>query len=105
MRHRERNRNRSGRVERMVLRAMLVIGLVAACGLWYLGRGAGEGVSLVLPGLAGVAVVGGVNWFGRVRARERWEAAWDAYADGDWDFERVEPVEEEDAVLCLAGGR
>ena len=59
-------------------------------------------MSLVLPGLAGVAVVGGVNWFGRVRARERWEAAWDAYAAGDWDFERVEA---EDADLCLAGSR
>jgi hypothetical protein len=37
-----------------------------------------------------------------VRARERWQAAWDVYAAGDWDFERVE---EQDADLCLAGSR
>jgi hypothetical protein len=105
MSHRKRNHDRSGGVERTVLRAVLVIGLAAAFGLWYLGRGAGEGVSLFLPGLVGVAAVGGVNWFGRVRARERWKAAWDAYASGDWEFERVEPVEEEDTELCLAGSR
>jgi hypothetical protein len=94
-------------VERTVLRAVLVIGLAAACGVWYLGRGAGEGVSVLLPGMAGVAVVGGVNWFGRFRTRQRWEAAWDAYSAGDWDFERSESIEEvdADADLCLAGSR
>jgi hypothetical protein len=104
MRH--RNRNRSGRVERTILRAVLVIGLAVAGGLWYLGRGVGEGTSLYLPGLVGLAVVGSVNWFGRVRARERWEAAWDAYAADEGEDDRLGVVEaNEDVELCLAGIR
>jgi hypothetical protein len=97
-------RNGGGRAERMILRAVLVLGLVMAGGLWYLTRGAGEGISVWLPGLVGLTVVGGVNWFGRARARERWEAAWDAYASGDFEFVRFDPVEEE-AELRLAGVR
>jgi hypothetical protein len=88
----------------MILRAVLVLGLVTAGGLWYLTRGTGEGISVWLPGLVGLTVVGGVNWFGRARARERWEAAWEAYASGDFEFVRFDPVEEE-AELRLAGVR
>jgi hypothetical protein len=103
---RNRNPNMGGRMERTIMRAVLVIGLAAACGLWYLGRGVGEGASLFLPGLAGLAVVGGVNWFGRVRARERWEAAWDHYAAHEHEDDRLEPVEEDaDAGLYLVGSR
>ena len=97
--------NRSGWVERIILRVVLVFGLVAAGGLWYLTRGASEGASLYLPGLVGLAVVGGVSWFGRVRSRERWEAAWDAYTTGEMDADSLEPAEDEEAELCLAGGR
>ena len=97
--------NRSGRVERAILRVVLAFGLVVAGGLWYLTRGAGEGASVYLPGLVGLAVVGGVSWFGRVRARERWEAAWDAYATGERDADSLELAEDEEAELCLAGGR
>jgi hypothetical protein len=96
--------NRSGRVERRVLRTVLLLGLAAAVGLWYGTREAGEGVSLGLTGLTGLTVVAGVNWFGRVRSRQRWEAAWDAYATGETDDDFVE-MTEEDAELCLAGGR
>jgi hypothetical protein len=104
MRLREYKQNRSGQVERTILRAVLVLGLAAAGGLWFLTRGAGEGVSLGLTGVAGLAVVGGVNWFGRVRTRQRWEAAWDAYATDETDDDFVE-MDEEDAELCLAAGR
>ena len=54
--------------------------LAAAGALWYLTRGADERVAAAMSGLIGVAVVGGVSGFSRVRARRRWEAAWDAYA-------------------------
>jgi hypothetical protein len=100
----KRRRNRSGRAERMVLRAVLVFGLGMAAGIWYLTRGVSEGVSLWLPGLVGLTVVGGVNWFGRAWTRERWEAAWDAYASDEFEIGAFDPVQEE-AELCLAGGR
>jgi hypothetical protein len=96
--------NGSGRLERTILRAVLVLGLAMAGGLGYLARGAGEGVSFWLTGLVGLSVVSGVNWFGRVRARERWEAAWDAYASDEFEIGAFDPVQEE-AELCLAGGR
>ena len=101
---RKHRRNGSGRAERTVLRAVLVLGLGMAVGIWYLTQGAGEGLSVWLPGLIGLTVVGGVNWFGKARARERWEAAWDAYASGDFEFVRFDPVEEE-AELRLAAAR
>ena len=104
MNPRNQKRNRSGRVERAILRAVLVLGLAMAGGLWYLTRGAGEGVSLWLPTLVGLSVVGGVNWFGRARARERWEAAWEAYSSDEFEIGTFEPIEDE-AELCLAGGR
>ena len=92
-------------MERAISRAVLVLGLALAVGLGYSGRGAGEGRSLFLPGLAGLAVVGGVNRFGRVRARRRWEAAWDTYS-AEREADSFEPVErDKDAELCLAGGR
>jgi hypothetical protein len=83
MNPRNHKRNRSGRVERAVLRVVLVVGLAAAGVLWYVTRGAGENVSASMSGLIGVAVVGGVTGFGRARARRRWEAAWDDYATGE----------------------
>ncbi len=97
-------RNWSGRVERTVLRVVLALGLAMAGGIWYLTRGAGEGVSLWLPAVVGLAAVGGVNWLGRARARERWEAAWDAYASDEFEVGSFDPVDDE-AELCLAGGR
>jgi hypothetical protein len=99
------NRNSGARMERAVSRAVMVLGLALAVGLGYFGRGAGESLSLFLPGLAGLAVVGGVNWFGRVRTRGRWEAAWEAYV-AEREGDSHEPVERgADAELCLAGGR
>ena len=83
MHPRNHKKNRSGRTERAILRMVLVVGLAAAGTLWYVTRGAGEGVSASMSGLIGVAVVGGINGFGRARARRRWEAAWDAYATGE----------------------
>jgi hypothetical protein len=83
MNPRNHRRNRSGRVERTILRIVLVVGLAAAGVLWYATRGADERISASMSGLIGVAVVGGVNGFGRARARRRWEAAWDAYATGE----------------------
>jgi hypothetical protein len=104
MRHPGYKQNRSGRVERTVLRMVLVLGLAVAGGLWCVTREAGEGISLGLTGLTGLAVVGGVTWFARARARERWEAAWDAYASGETDDDFV-VMSEEEAELCLARGR
>lgn len=104
MNGRKNTQDRSGRAERMVLRAVLVVGLAVAGGLWYLARGAGEGIDLWLPGLVGLTVVGGVNWLGRARARRRWEAAWDAYASDEFEVGTFDPAEDE-AELCLAGGR
>jgi hypothetical protein len=104
--NRNRKHGRDGRIERVVLRAVLVLGLAGALGLWYAGRGAGAGAPQWLPGLMGVAVAGGVTWFGRVRARERWEAAWDAYAAFDHEDRRLTPADEDrNAGLCLAAGR
>jgi hypothetical protein len=80
MNPRTHKRNRSGRVERTVLRVVLVVGLAAAGVLWYVTRGADGRISTSVSGLIGVGVVGGVNGFGRAQARRRWEAAWDAYA-------------------------
>jgi hypothetical protein len=102
---RNRNRDRGGRMERTILRVVLVLILAAAGGFWYLERGIGAGTSLFLPVLVGLAAVGSVNWFGRVRARERWEAAWDAYATGETEVDSFESAGEADAELCLAGGR
>lgn len=110
---RSRKDHRSGRVERLVLRAILVLGLAGAFGLWYAGRGMGTGVGARLgvspqwlPGLMGLAVVAGVSWFGRLRARERWQAAWDEYAAIDRESRRLTTADEEcDAGLCLAAGR
>lgn len=101
---RKPKQNRSGWVERMVLRAVLVLGLGMAAGIGYLARGAGEGISLWLPGLVGLTVVGGVNWFDRARTRERWEAAWDAYSSDEFEIGNFEPADDE-AELCLAAGR
>jgi hypothetical protein len=88
------------------LRAVLALGLAGAIGLWYAGRGAGAGALEWLPGLMGLAVAGGVTWFGRVRARGRWKAAWDAYAAIDREDRRFAmPDEDCDARLCMAAGR
>ena len=114
---RSRKDQRSGRIERLVLRAILVLGLVGALGLWYAGRGMGTGVGARLglslgvapqwlPGLMGLAVAAGVSWFGRLRTRERWRAAWDEYAAIDREPRRFSTADEEcDAGLCLAAGR
>lgn len=96
--------DRSGRLERTVLRAVLAAGLAMAGGLWYLTRGAGQGVELWLPGLMGLTVVAGVIGVGRARARRRWEAAWDAYASDEFEVAAFAPAEDE-AGLCLAGSR
>ncbi|MHB1561616.1 MAG: hypothetical protein ACYC61_29555 [Isosphaeraceae bacterium] len=104
---------RSGRVERLVLRTILVLGLAGAMGLWYAGRGMGTGVGARLgvspqwlPGLMGLAVAAGVGWFGRLRTRERWQAAWDDYAAIDGESSGFSTADEDcDAGLCLAAGR
>lgn len=93
-----------GRVERAMLRVMLAVGLAMAVGVWYLTREAGDGLSLWLPGVVGLATVGGVRWFGRARARGRWEAAWDAYASDEFEIGAFGPVEQS-AELCLSVGR
>ncbi len=108
---RSRKDQRSGRVERLVLRAILVLGLAGAFGLWYAGRDAGAGSESYmlpqwLPALMGLVVAGGVSWFGRLRTRERWQAAWDAYAAIDREPRRFSKADEDcDAGLCLAAGR
>jgi hypothetical protein len=80
-------------MERTILRVALVLILGAAGGFWYLERGIGAGTSLYLPVLVGLAAVGSVNWFGRVRAHERWEAAWDAYATGETEVDSFDRPE------------
>jgi hypothetical protein len=60
--------------------------------------------SLVLLGLLFLGVVAGVVGFGRVRARARWEAAWDAYAAQEGSRERIRPYQER-RTLAMAGSR
>jgi hypothetical protein len=82
MKARNQKTERRGRLERAVLRTVMVAGLAVAGVLGYATRGDGEKLAASMSGMVGVAVVGGVSSFGRVRARRRWEAAWDAYAKG-----------------------
>jgi hypothetical protein len=103
-RNRNTNLERNSRLERAVMRAVMLAGLVMAGGLWYLAQGAGDGLRWWLPGLVGLSVVSGVMGVGRARARRRWEAAWDAYASDEFEVAAFAPAADE-AGLCLAGSR
>ncbi len=70
----------SGRIERSRPPVVLMLGAVPVVLLGYVSSGLDRFDSWLVPGLAVLAVVGGVVGFRRVRARQRWEAAWEAYA-------------------------
>ena len=73
------DRSASSRNERTITRVVLVFGAAAAGGLWYVLSSLDAFEALLFPGLLSLAVVTGLIWFGRIRTRERWEAAWEAY--------------------------
>ena len=97
-----RNRSLSGRGERVLSQVVLVLGAGAAGGLWYVVSGVDPFEALLLPGLFSLAVVAVVVVFNRVRSRERWEAAWEAYAAQEWSPGSGGPHPEE-GPFSLAG--
>lgn len=85
-------------------RIALIIGTLTVVASWYVFSGVGSYEALLLPGLFSLATVGGVVGFSRVRARARWEAAWDAYAAQDGSRDTIRPYQEE-GILSMAGTR
>jgi hypothetical protein len=98
-----RRRNGNVRGVRLLSRIAL-IGATAAVALWYVLSGARSYETLVFPGLVSLALVAGLVGFGRIRARERWNAAWDAYAAQDGSRDAIGPYQEE-GMLSMAGTR
>jgi hypothetical protein len=82
----------SGRIERSRSRVVLMLGTVPVVLLGYILSGFDRIDPWLIPGLAGLAVVVGVLGFRRVRARQRWEAAWEAYAAQQGSREEIAAV-------------
>jgi hypothetical protein len=99
-----RTRKLAGRGELILSRIVLMIGILAVVATWYVFSGAGSYEALMLPGLFSLALVGSVVGFHRVRARARWEAAWDAYAARERSRDPIGPYQEE-GMLSMAGTR
>jgi hypothetical protein len=99
-----RNRKSSGRGELLVPRTALMTGTLAIVALGYVLSGVGSYEALLILGVLCLVVGGGVVGFSRVRARERWEAAWDAYAAQEGSRDPIRPYQEE-GTLSMAGAR
>jgi hypothetical protein len=99
-----RTRKSSGRGELLVSRIALMTGPLAVVALWYVLSGVGSYEALLIPGFLSLVLGGGVVGFSRVRARERWEAAWDAYAAQEGSRDPIRPYQEE-GTLSMAGAR
>jgi hypothetical protein len=99
-----RTRKSGGPGELLVSRIALMTGTLAVVALWYALSGVGSYEALLMPGLLSLVVGGGVVGFSRVRARERWVAAWDAYAEQEGSRDPIRPYQEE-GKLAMAGSR
>ncbi|MGP0065956.1 MAG: hypothetical protein ACLQGP_20445 [Isosphaeraceae bacterium] len=95
-----RRRNTNGWGARLRSRVGL-IGALAAGVAWCVLSGVRSPESLLVPGILSLAMVGAVVVSSRVRARERWEAAWDAYAAQEGSRAAIGPYEDE-GMLSMA---
>jgi hypothetical protein len=91
----------TGRGEVLLSRIVLIITTLALVALGYVSSGI---ESQLFLGLLFLGVVAGVVGLGRVRARARWEAAWDAYAAQEGSRDRIRPYQEQ-RTLAMAGSR
>jgi high-affinity Fe2+/Pb2+ permease len=74
--------------------AVLAFGAVAAGPLWHGLSNVDPFQALLLSGLLSLAVVAGVLGYSHVRARARWEAAWEAYVAQELARAPLAPAEE-----------
>jgi len=93
-----------GRGEPILSRIVSMVGILAVGASWYVSSSVGSYEALLVPGLFSLALVGSVVGVHRVRARTRWEAAWDAYAARERSRDPIGPYEEE-GMLSMAGTR
>jgi hypothetical protein len=92
------NRNIGGRVGRVVSRSALVFGASAAGAIGFGLPGVGTYEALGLAAIFSLAAVVSLALFTRAQARERWEAAWDAYAERELSSVSRRPADEERAL-------
>jgi len=85
-----------------LIRAVLVLGLLAAGVLAHFLSGVNPLEASVLPGILLGLMAGGVALHSRARSRQEWSAAWDAYAEREVPPESFES-NEEDGTLSLVG--
>jgi hypothetical protein len=99
----DRNRKTRPGVGRSISQAAVVLGSAAAAGgLWFRFPGLDRFEALVLAAVLPLAVLIGVALHSRAQSRERWRAAWKAYAEQDLALGRGEPAAEEGS-FSMAG--
>jgi hypothetical protein len=96
-----KSNHRSGQV---LVRAIVLIVCVAACILSYRLYPVELFEALFVPTALFGLLIGGVVIHKRARARDQWQAAWDAYARRDASSESLDVTEENRAALLAASG-
>jgi high-affinity Fe2+/Pb2+ permease len=81
------NRSSRRRNGQATIRVVFGLGTVTAGVLAYLLSNVGRMEAIVLPGILMGLVLFGVAVFSRVRSRQEWSAAWDAYARREFSRE------------------
>jgi hypothetical protein len=91
----ERNRSTGTRVGRSISQAVVLVGGAAAGGFWFRLPVLNRFEALLLAASLPLAVLIGIVLHSRAQTRERWRAAWNAYAEQEFSSESGEPAEEE----------
>ena len=77
------NRRSHRRNGQATIRFVFGVGAVTAGALAYALSDASRGEAIVLPGIVMGLVLFGVAVYNRIRTRQDWSAAWDAYAKNE----------------------
>ncbi len=83
------------RGHRVITRGVSSLGAVAACAFWYMVSSVDKLEAILVAATLLSTLVLCVMLYTRIRARQRWQAAWESYAKADLSRKSFKSVEEE----------
>jgi len=89
------------RGHRVITRGVFGLGTATAFALWYVLSSVNERGAILVPATLLSTLVLGVILYTRVRARQRWQAAWEIYAKVDLSRKSFKSLEEERTFSLL----
>ena len=89
------------RGQRLITRGVSSLGIVTACALWYMLSSVDKVEAILVPATLLSTLVLCVILYTRIRARQRWQAAWESYAKVDLSRKSFKSVQEERTFSLL----